>query len=386
MGALGAGLALPFFAYAGPLDGRPGVVASARPAALAAASDSALARWHDYALASITPQFSWAVRPESLQAPRVLDNYSGVVAREPLFKAKDAQATWVSVSIASATVADTPAVLPDSRAQRIGVPQPGLQRTVVAPTLTRDFGERGSVRLTGVLAYQRFASLGLGTSVAEGTAPLPGWLGDSSYGAGARLDLSHALSERLRWNVGYQSRVAMGAFANYRGVFADPGRFDIPASASAGLSYALTPKLSMDVGVQRVMYSAITPFASSNLPTRFLALLGDSASPVFAWRDLDVYSAGWTLRDAGVGNFELRYTTRQQPMPTSRLLERALTGAVANNTVSFGWSRAIGANGSLGFSASYASAPYYLLMPISLPRANSTASQFEFEALWSARF
>lgn len=387
MGALGAGLALPFFAHAGPLDGRPGVAASARPAALAAAAgESALARWHDYALASITPQFSWALRPELLQAPRVLDNYSGAVAREPLFKAKDAQATWFTVSVASASVADTPAVLPDSHAQRIGVPQPGLQRTVVAPTLARNFGERGSVRLTGVLAYQRFASLGLGTMAADGWAPLPGWLGDSSYGAGARIDLSNALSERLRWNVGYQSRVAMGAFANYRGVFADPGRFDIPASASAGLSYALTPKLSMDVGVQRVMYSAITPFASSNLPTRFLALLGDSASPVFAWRDLDVYSAGWTLRDAVAGNFELRYTTRQQPMPTSRLLERALAGAVANNTVSLGWSRGVGANASLGFSASYASAPYYLLMPTHLPRASATASQFEFEALWSARF
>ena len=392
VGALGAGLALPFFSFlaqAAPLEGRS---AAAPPppahssAWVARAGESALTRWHNYALASITPQFSWALRPESLSAPDVLDPYSGEAVREPRFNVREAAPTRLSVSIASGVVTDTPSVLPERSSQWIGIPQPGLQRTVVAPSLAHTWGDHGSVRLTGVLAYQRFASLGLGTAAATDWAPLPAWLRDSSYGAGARIDLGTTFGEGLRWNAAYQSRVAMGAFASYRGVFADAGHFDIPASASANLAYALTPNLGVDVGVQRVMYSAITPFTSSNLPVRFLALLGDSASPVFAWRDLSVYSAGWTLRDADIGTLELRYTTRQQPVPTSQLLERALAGATANDTISFGWSRGFGANTNLRFSASYASAPYYLMMPSYLPRQDATASQFEFEALWSTRF
>ncbi len=389
MGALSAGLALPFsfLAHAAPFDGEHAVAISATTYQIEAAADeSVLSRWHDYALSSITPQFSWAVLPASYGAPRVLDNYSGDVEKAPLFEARNALATHLGISVATGTVSDTPSVLPNQPAHLVDLPQPGLQRTVIAPTLAREWGDRGSIRLTGVLAYQRFASLGLGTTVTDGWAPLPTRFGDSSYGAGARVDVSSVLGDGLRWNLGYQSRVGMGAFANYRGVFADPGDFDIPASAMASVSYALTPRFGMDVGVQRVMYSAITPFTSSNLPTRFLALLGDGSSPVFAWRDLNVYSVGWTLHDADIGNVMLRYTTRQQPIPTSTLLANALAPATANDMISLGWSRGFGAHSSLSFLASYATSPYYLLMPSYLARSDGTASQFEFEALWSMRF
>lgn len=387
VGALGTGLALPFFGVsAASLDAGASFSRTMDAPALQAVVDaSVLSRWHDYALSSITPQFSWALPPVSYAAPRVLDNYSAVVAKAPLAEVQEGGAQ-LGISVSTGVVSDTPAVVPEQGSRLIGLPQPGLQRTVIAPSLTQEWGGGGSLRLTGVLAYQRFASLGLGTSAADGWAPMPGWLGDSAYGAGARIDVGNALGERLRWNLGYQSRVGMGAFVNYRGVFADAGDFDIPASASVGLSLALTPRLGMDVGVQRVMYSAIRPFTSSNLPTRFLALLGDSASPVFAWRDLNVYSVGWTLHDRRIGNLQVRYTTRQQPVPTSRLLENALAGAVANDTLSLGWSRSFGANANVSFLASYASSPYYLLMPTYVTRNDATASQFEFEALWSVRF
>jgi hypothetical protein len=287
--------------------------------------------------------------------------------------------------VATGNVSDTPVVMPAAQPQHLAIPSPGLQRTVVAPSLVTSWGEGGSLRLTGVLAYQRFASFGLGTTI-DTWHPLPNWERDSSYGAGARVDIGNGIGEHLRWGFGYQSRVGMDSFSNYRGVFADAGDFDIPASATATLSYALTPGLSLDAGMQRVQYSAIRPFTSSNLPTRFLALLGDSSSPVFAWRDLNVYSLGWTLHGAEVGNLQMRYTTRQQPVPTSRLLENALSSATANGMFSLGWSRAFGGAGNVSFSASYATSPYYLLMPTYVSRQNATASRFEFEALWSTRF
>lgn len=389
MGALSAGLALPFcfLAHAAPFDGGQAVGVSATTAPNEAGTGaSLLSRWHDYALSSITPQFSWALLPVSYGAPRVLDNYSDRIEKAQLFDAPNSLTTHLGISVATGAVSDTPSVLPSQAEHLVDVPQAGLQRTVIAPTLARDWGDRGSIRLTGVLAYQRFASLGFGTTIADSWTPLPTRFGDSSYGAGARVDVGSMLGNRLRWNLGYQSRVGMGAFANYRGVFADQGDFDIPASATASVSYAVTPEFGMDVGAQRVMYSAITPFTSANLPTRFLALLGDGSSPVFAWRDLNVYSVGWSLRDAELGNVALRYTTRQQPIPTSALLANALAPATANDMISLGWSRGFGSHSNLSFLASYATSPYYLLMPSYLARSNGTASQFEFEALWSMHF
>jgi len=348
-------------------------------------SESVLTRWHDYALASITPQFSWAALPATNAAPRVLDRYGEHLDMPPLFSSGPQTSTHVALSIASGFVADTPSVMPASTPSMLGVPQSGVERTVVTPSLVQQFDDGSSAKLSAVLAYQRYASLGLGLSNLQ-NGFLPPDPGNSSYGAGARLDFGGPLSDRLHWGVAYQSRVGMASFANYRGVFSDPGDFDIPANATVGLSYSLTPTFGVDVGVQRVMYSTITPFTSPSLPTRFLALLGDGASPVFAWRDLTVYSLGWTVHDDDLGNLELRYTTRQQPVPTSALLEHALDANTADNMVSLGWTRPTGDNSHMTFAASYASAPYLLMMPAQHVRDTSTAGQVEFEALWSVGF
>jgi hypothetical protein len=357
--------------------------------AFAEASRSVLARWHDYALASITPQFSWAVLPATNSAPRVLDRYGERLDMPPLLSQGGQANTHVALSVASGMVSDTPSRLPDQTAT-LGVPQSGVERTVVTPSLIQQWDDGSAAKLSAVLAYQRFASLGMGMSQppAQSSVAPPTWAdaGNTSYGAGARVDVGGPISDHLHWGVAYQSRVGMDTFTTYHGVYSDQGDFDIPANASVDLSYSLTPMFGVDVGVQRVMYSAITPFTSSSLPTRFLALLGDSASPVFAWRDLTVYSLGWTMHDDDIGNLELRYTTRQQPMPTSVLLEHALASDTANDMVSLGWSRAVGTNSHMSFAASYASSPYLLMMPAYHTHDGSTASQLEFEALWSVGF
>ncbi|KAB2901586.1 MAG: hypothetical protein F9K31_01480 [Dokdonella sp.] len=380
MGALGTGLALPFFSL--PLAAVPSQGADALQAA---ANSSVMARWHEYARSSITPQFSWALQTQPFAAPGVLDSYVEPAQRPSLFEGAGEGASRLSVSIASGLVADTPNVLPAGQtAQFAGLGNAGLQRTVIAPSLMTRWGEHGGVRFTGIFAYQRFANIDLGT-LGGSWALLPAQLG-TSYGAGARIDFDNQVGERLRWSVGMQSRVGMTPLNSYRGVFSDNGDFDIPASATLSASWLLTPDFSLDAGVQRVQYSQVKPFTSPNLPRRFLALLGDSASPVFAWRDLDIYSVGWTWRDDTLGNLQMRYTTRQQPVPTSRLLADALAPVTAERMLIAGWSRAFGPWHQLSLQASYADSPYYLLMPTYVARANATAGQFEFQALWSARF
>ncbi len=358
-------------------------VAGARP-------DAAVpSRWRDYALASITPGFSWAQKVDSTQ-PDVRDTAFGDGSTTMLLAVLGQSSNAsLNLSVSRATVDDRapvlsrPAIDLDAELPRIG-----LQRYVVAPSYVHAFGPSGSVGVTAVLAYQRFASLGLGAMPLQEAMPYWNGLGsETSYGAGVRLDVENALSERLSWSASYQSQVDMDAFKNYRGVYAEPGQFDIPASAGFGLSYALTRILSFDVGVQRVMYSGVKPFTSSALPTRFLALLGTGASPEFAWKDLDVYSAGWTLHHASFGELELRYTTRQQPLPTSRVLERALGTDPSDHAIALGYARAIGRHASLSLQTVYSTAPYFLGVPSYRTRDPSGGGDsLEFEALWAMRF
>lgn len=346
-------------------------------------------RWRDYALSSITPRFAWAKSPQQASVPQVTDAATSVVSAAFSSGFPDSSsAAQISVGIARQTIDQrvpvlaTPAV--DVAAE---LPRFGLQRTIVAPSFVQQWGQSGAVGITAVLAYQRFATLGFGEVSARDNAMFwPTMAGESSYGGGLRVDADNVFGERLRWNAAYQSRVNMDALNSYRGVYSDPGQFDLPASFSVGLSYALTRALSFDVGVQRVMYSEVTPFTSTAFPRRFLALLGTGASPEFAWQDLDVYSAGWTLRNASLGDFELRYTTRQQPSPTSALLARALDANPQDHTIALGYSRATGRNASISMQAVYSSAPYFLGVPSYRARDDSKGSNVEVEALWALRF
>lgn len=377
LGALGTGLALPFFAAsAQPLDSGMPPVARESPAL-----QSELGRWRGYAQALISPRFTWAEAPR-VEAPTVLDSYGAPAGARGF--ALSSTRPVLQVDIGSMRIGDTPAAMPAGN-RLVELPEPGLQRTVLAPSLRHDFGDAGSLRVGAIFAYQRFATPGLGTSADPRHAPMPGWLGDSSHGAGIRLDLGNRLGERLRWNASWQSRVRMGALAHYRGVFTEAGEFDIPAQAGLGLAWQLAPRLELDLGFQRVMYSQVQPFTSEYLPRRFLALLGDSASPVFQWQDLDIYSLGAHHRSARAGHFQLRWSTRQQPRPSSRLLENALSGAVAHHMWTLAWARDFGAHSNLALQASHASSSYWLMMP-GWARSGARAGRTEFEALWSTRF
>lgn len=360
-----------------------------REASMAAARVSVPARWRNYALSSITPRFSWVVQSELADIPQVTDatQVSTSVAFALTF-VDSSPIAYLGFSVAREVVDDRVAVLalpPSDLAAEL--PRVGLQRTIVAPSYVRNWGETGSFGITAVLAYQRFASLGLGeVSLRDDALVWPTMVGESSYGGGLRIDAGNRLGDRLDWNIAYQSRVNMDALKSYRGVYSDPGQFDIPGSANFGVSYLLTPALSFDVGAQRVMYSEVTPFTSSALPRRFLALLGSGASPVFAWQDLTVYSAGWTLRDAAVGNIELRYTTRQQPSPTSALLRSALDADPADHTIALGYARATGRNARISVQVVYSSAGYFLGVPSNRARSDTGGDSVEFEALWALRF
>lgn len=387
MGALSLALALPLSFNVSAASADNAADSAAARASYGSRSASMPGQWRNYALASITPAFSWAVRPSPARSvPDVLDRYGAGSDTRALLNLDAQPQSRLTVSFASGLVSDTPA--PGRVAAGVSlVPSgPGIERSIIAPSLTYAVGNTGSVSVSALFARQRFATLGMGLADADYLPPSALLLGNESAGAGGRLDFGAALGNRWRWTAGYQSRINMDAFRNYRGVFSEPGKFDIPANANIGLQYAITPAIGVDVGIDRVMYSNVAPFTSLALPTRLLALLGDGASPEFRWNDLTVYSVGWTLRSRTFGEFALRYSTGQQPEPTSELLARALSEDRANRTVSLGWSRALSEDTHFGFLASYASSPYYLGVPSYRELKDGNAQQMEFQAYWLTRF
>lgn len=391
-GALGLILALPLsFAAAA---GRPHADASALAAY--AQSASILDAWRNYALADLTRGFNWANNAGTAPlAPSLFDRRSGRIAPSAShFNGSDVNASPLSVVFLRTKAADTPLFVPADQPSLLRDYTPGLQRYLLAPSYAQRWGDFSSVSVSAIFAYQRFAGLGLGidnvplqSDAGFSAAPMMTDKYPGSYGTGMRMDFESRVSEHVSWQVGVQSRINMDAFNSYRGVYSEPGSFDIPASANVGLGFALAPDFSADIGAERVMYSNIEPFTSAALPNRFLVLLGSSISPTFAWQNLDVYSAGFNWRDPGIGMWSLHYTTREQPLPTSPLLQTALQPYLASHNIEFGFARAFGAASSLHVAASYAPSEFVLGLPTSNSLRNAgNGGQVEYQVLWTTRF
>jgi len=392
-GAIGVILSLPFsFASAANGELRAGMDASSL--AQLAQSQNVLDAWRDYALADLTPDFSWADhRNPAASAPTLFDRGRGrFAAPASRFNAGAINEPQpLQVAYLHTKVADTPLSVAGDASGVLQELTPGLQRNVIAPSLTQRWGDHSALTISAIFAYQRFAGIGMGADAAPtqdtfGMTPFQYRENSTSYGAGMRVDFNSAITQDWSWQAGYQTRVNMDAFNNYRGLHSEPGSFDIPASVNLGLGWSATPDLKFDLDYERVMYSQIAPFTSNALPTPFLVLLGSAISPAFQWQDLDVYSLGASLRDQSNGTWSLRYATREQPLPTSPLLQLVLQPYVSGHDVEFGYTHLFGLNSSLHLAATYAPTQFVLGLPASYNLRQPNGNQLEYELTWTTRF
>jgi hypothetical protein len=368
-----------------------------------ASSANAVDTWRNYALTSLKTNFSWASDPgEALEPPSIFNRGRSSLARTPAMHMPASSLddpTSFHVALQSSRIADTPLYASAEASSLLPDASPGLRRTIISPSLTQRFGNAGFFKVSAILASQRFNGIEIGNNV----GPNANWnnagyvnVGDAasaanqlrsnenSVGAGARFDIGTALTDQLSWQAGYQSRVGMDSFGSYRGIFGQAGSFDIPPSANIGLGAMLTPNLRLGLGMERVMYSQVTPFASYTLPPLARAYL-ELGNHALAWENLDVYSVDLTWRNALLGDFSLRYSTREQPLPSWIVLQQILQPNLTSHNLEFDFARAIGAHSNLRFAAVYA--PIQLLGAPSFNADNNFGSnQLRLEAFWSTAF
>jgi len=360
------------------------------PTNVSARDAQSLGAWHDYALQGLAPDFDWARNDVPAAAePTVLSvSLAPRTSLLPKMHFADASSDGrLGIAVSRSIAGDTPSLESGGfSALSVTSVGTGLERTMIAPTITRDFGADTHVTGAVVLAYQYFASWGLGASLVDvNSSPLPPGYAESSFGTGVRLGIQQRVSEGLGFNAEFQTKVDMDAFENYRGVYAEPGDFDIPAVAKAGLEWQPGKRISLGLDVARVMYSEINAFTSQALPNRFLSLLGDGVAPDFAWQDLTVYAADLTWRATPRDAFELRWTTQQQPIPSSDLLAAVLAPEYTDDNFAVSYSRLLGGASMLRLAASYAPSQYFLGNASYLDNG-AQGAQVEVEAVWTVRF
>ncbi len=350
-----------------------------------------LQRWRGYALSRITPDFSWAASTRHPVAPpTVRDRITADVhqlrvslgGHDSLALTLDVQprVTAMPAPVVQRVVNDTTPVLGS-----LATPFSGsAARTGLSGLLPG----QGLVDLSVVMVEQRFAASFLGgrdyPTLLPWHAPLP--VADSSHGTGLELGLRTPLARTVDLFAAFRSRVDMDGFRNFRGIYGNPGDMDIPAHVEFGMAWQALPRTELRVGVERVKYSDIRPFVSRALPRHLLAVLGDATSPNFSWQDLDIYSVAVGHRFAGANSLSVRYSTGQQPRPTSPMLAQILMEDAPDYSVGLSFMHQTAAL-QWHLTANYAPAEFILGVPTSAHRDNPDgARQLEFESIWTWRF
>ncbi len=353
----------------------------------ARADDATMDAWREYAGDSMTPAFAW-VEKSKLAPPTLIGR---ALTPEISFLSLQWNATSslpFEVSFSSSVSGDSPNRSGSFGAlQNVSVPQSGLVRNVLFAGTSRELDGQSRITAGIVLANQQFASFGFGTELVEHRSNATHDLTESTSGTGVRVGFEHDLNDSVSLGTMVQSKVNMEAFQSYRGVFSDPGDFDLPARAGLTARWRPVPFADLSLSAQRIFYSDLVAFSSRSLPVRFRALLNDGSQPELTWRDLDVLSADVGFALSPANRVTLSYSTQQQPEPSSVVLLSAFSNQLTDSNFALGFEHKFDRAGQLRFATSYASSEYYLGNVSGLSAENGgTGSQVEAEAIWRLDF
>lgn len=233
-----------------------------------------------------------------------------------------------------------------------------LTQVFATPSLAYKFTERQSFGLGINLVYQRFAAKGLSAfanpAFSADSDNLNDRGHDTSTGAGIRLGWQGQLTDELTLGLTWASKIRMSKFDRYAGLFSNGGSFDIPENYGIGLSYKLTPRLTLGADVQEIKYGHVSsvgnPFDAQQLfaGDRF----GSSNGQGFGWRDITVYkfAASYALSDT----LTIRggYSHAQQPIPSDQTFLNILAPGTIQDHLSVGltWSPSVHNELSLAYT------------------------------------
>jgi long-chain fatty acid transport protein len=168
-----------------------------------------------------------------------------------------------------------------------------LDQLFLQPNVARALGGGFSVGAGPVLAIQRFAARGLQgfdnpfVSSAPGSVTNRGY--DYSYGGGFKLGATYDPIRWLTLGAVYQSRIWSTDFSKYKGLFANQGNFDIPASTTEGLTIRPIPTVALSLEYQRIFYGDVASIANQGSAP---GLLGASGGKGFGWKDMNIFRLG----------------------------------------------------------------------------------------------
>ena len=228
-----------------------------------------------------------------------------------------------------------------------------------------------------IFVGQRFRAQGLENFGQFSLDPtnLSGNVNSLSWGFGAKIGYQGEVADGVRVGISYQSKISMGEFDEYKGLFAEGGDFDIPSTYTLGASFDVGQTGVIVADYQRINYtdtkslsnpiSRLTDGSCLNaLNATLLAggvetgasgagCLGGSNGAGFGWEDIGIFKLGFQWTAANI-DWRVGYSHSDQPIPESETLFNILAPAVLQDHITAGMTLPVGKSQEFNLSVMYA--------------------------------
>ncbi len=192
-------------------------------------------------------------------------------------------------------------------------------------------------------AYQRFEMKGVSAFDSPFFSAAPGFVSnkgqDSANGWGLKLGWIGQVTPTLKLGASWSSELDMNEFSDYRGLFAEQGDFDIPATILLGAAWQASPALTLAADWQRIDYSSVK--SVGNPLQNLLAgnTLGSADGGGFGWNDIGVIKLGAIYQWSDSLTVRAGLSRSDQPIPRSETFLNILApGTVRDHlTVGASW-------------------------------------------------
>jgi len=221
-----------------------------------------------------------------------------------------------------------------------------LEQLFIAPTIAKKINAQHTLALSLNIVYQTFEAGGLdmftcytpgGNCVLGTGAADPANKGkDSSTGLGVRFGWTGQFTKDFSMGAYYQPKTRMKKFDDYKYLFAEHGKFDIPEHYGLGIAYSVTPQTIMLFDVVQINYSKIKALGNKNNHNPANTFLGEDDGKGFGWSDMTVYKLG--IRHQMNDRMVLRagWNYGKQPIAADQLDFNLLAPAVVEQHLTLG--------------------------------------------------
>ncbi len=267
-----------------------------------------------------------------------------------------------------------------------------LEQLFTNVSYSRKINDKHSWGVSAILAYQTFEAKGLGSFAGNSSdfTKLTDNGTDTSMGYGLKLGWLGEVSPGVTLAASYQSKIMMGEFDDYAGLFAEQGDFDIPPTWTLGLAWQITNTGTLTFDIQGIQYSEVNSIANPLLPNLQTSFLGNDDGAGFGWDDITIYKLGYQWETSPTWTWRVGASMTDQPIPNSETLFNIIAPGVVETHITGGFTYTMASDNEISFAAMYA--PETTVSgnnPLANPAAQNVElymSQWELAVSWGLNF